>query len=228
MRRAMIDSENSKKISDDQNKLMYRRLRWLLKELDSISRYIEIHLDNSNTYSCHKSMLINESCSCIDSIFTYLFPDNKSKNLQNAVKLYDLLKERDNIDLSLIKVKILSLEYYPWKTTCDEKRDKFYPWWDAHNSLKHKYFNENQSQANLENLLQSIGALYILIMYLNKGRPYGKIFSEDDLMHGLYKDDVHTRNYFAADSTSLDKIIWDKVREGTIKASQKRTPKNTP
>ena len=90
----------------------------------------------------------------------------------NVSHLYRYFKESRKEDLSLIKVRTTAGDRYPWKGELSQDKYKF-TWWDANNSLKHAYYSERNS-ATLCNLVDSLGAFLILILFLFRGDDYQK------------------------------------------------------
>lgn len=138
----------------------------LESDFKKISRYIEFTDDNLNTYSIELTKIFLSVCSEIDvllkDICYELNNSSKPSNINQyqliiKAKLPELILEEVNINFSFLNVK-------PWESWTKGKTPK---WWTNHNKVKHersKYYNE----ANLDNVVNAIGALFICVNYYYK------------------------------------------------------------
>ena len=135
----------------------------LENDLEVVSRYIEFIEENFDTYSIELASLLFSSSSEIDVIMKelcgMLAPGQKAKNIDNY---RDIIKRHkpDFVD-EPVYISRYALTLNPW---INWRRDLNPRWWKSYNNVKHKrnlYFNE----ANLKNVLNSLGGLLIVIFY---------------------------------------------------------------
>ncbi len=135
-------------------------------DLEKLSRYIEFSNDNMLTYSTELTRILLSSSSEVDVIMKdicqLLDPDSKRKNIDNyreVIKkhLPDIIKEE-------IIMPFHNLNFKPWDSW---KEDENPIWWKNHNNVKH-HRNEKFNEANLNNTLNSVGALLICNLYYYK------------------------------------------------------------
>jgi len=143
----------------------------LEKDLSTLKNYIEIQVDNYETYSFELSKLLQLSCSEIDSVCRLL-----CKTIDNSKDYFDesiysgnianyketILKTYPNLTKSEIHIPNLSNNILPWEDW-DSKNSP--DWWVGYNKVKH-YRHSCFKEANLKNTLFSMSALMIIILYL--------------------------------------------------------------
>ncbi len=136
----------------------------LEKDLEEISRFVELTSDNNETYSIELLKLLFSASSEVDVV------------LKNLCELLAPNKRRNNIDdyrevikellPALIEEKVyipkFGLIFQPLKNWEDEELNPF--WWKSYNNVKH-HRNESYNEANLKNALNALGALLILVTY---------------------------------------------------------------
>ena len=136
----------------------------LEKKVINLQNYITFSANNGSCYSIEIMNLIINICCEIDVIFKIIlgYELDKFKTISDYKKIYNKegYEEIDDETLYLIDNKDYKL--IPFENF---KPDSESPvWWEAFDDLKHKRtisFNE----ANLKNLLNALGALYILEIY---------------------------------------------------------------
>ncbi len=204
--------------------IIYRHFRRLLRELDETIHYIELAPQNYETFSINNSNLIKETCGYIDSIYGLLeLPFNmRVPGESNVSHLYRHFKEIKNEDFALITVRTVAGDRIPWKGKLLENRYKF-TWWDANNSLKHAFYDERNA-ATFSDVIDSLGAFIILILFLFRDDDYPDILEKNDLIHALGPNEVSVKSYFERPYGSIEDKIWAKVRERTIANTQHPTP----
>lgn len=226
----MFEPMKSKaQVLNEKKQIIFRHFRRLLRELDETIHFIELDQANFNTFSINNSNFIKETCGYIDSIYGLLDISEikKINNESNVSHLYRYFKEHRNEDFSLIKIRTTAGDRFPWKGEQIQDKYKFL-WWDANNSLKHAYYDERNS-ATFCNLIDSLGAFLILILFLFKDDDYPNIFSQNDLIHALGPNEATVGAYFHGPKGSIDEKIWSIVRETTrAQASKVQKPKQTP
>lgn len=145
---------------------------------------VAIDIVNYNTYSIRYNWLLQSICSEIDSLFKTIAREVNEKNCNNISKYYFLSNDfiptlfDDELEIRLRNITIKP--FGKWKSGNNPE------WWLAYNGIKHnreqKDMNglHNYKKANLQNVLDSLGALYLLENYL-------VVFSERDNNIGARK-----------------------------------------
>lgn len=154
----------------------------LEKQLNETSKFVEIAKDNYNTYSLEYLKLYLAICSEVDVLGKTivqisnqeLFEKNKKHiNIQKwGYCLCENCSNIDAIDLIFNNDLIVHPWHQGWKYIQGDKGYKLAnkgvnpKWWVSYNKVKHQRVTltdkENFKKANLENVLNSLGALYIL------------------------------------------------------------------
>jgi hypothetical protein len=132
-------------------------------DLYRLSRFIEFDQRNENVFSIELVRLLISSSSEFEVVAKELCDikdPSKTTNNINDIRNNLLMFYPDISDLEII-VPRFGVNYKPlinWKTNknCD--------WWTSYNSVKHQR-NSKYENANLKNVINSIGALYIINLY---------------------------------------------------------------
>ena len=138
----------------------------LEKDLEATSRYIEFIEANFKTYSIELAHLLLASSSEIDVVIkglcALIAPVEERKNINDyRAIIKSHLPEFINESIFISRYGI-SLK--PWDNWLGEENPD---WWRSYNNVKHErhmYFD----QANLENVIRSMGALLITNFYFYK------------------------------------------------------------
>lgn len=132
-------------------------------DLYRLSRYIEFDEKNEKVFSIELVRLLISSSSEFEVVAKELCnlkdPTKANDNI-NHIKNNLLFFYPDIYDLEII-VPRFGLSYKPLSNW---KNNKSLAWWTSYNSVKHQR-NEKYEQANLKNVINSIGALYIINLY---------------------------------------------------------------
>ena len=147
----------------------------LEKDLETISRYIELDPSNFNTFSIELTKLLLSSASEIDVVLklicTSIKPGPQYSNIDDYAEIIsENLPEFLNESVLFVRTSII-LE--PWKNW--SKGNSPY-WWKSYNKVKHER-SSHYKMSNLENALNSVAALMISVFYLQKlemGNPPNK------------------------------------------------------
>jgi hypothetical protein len=136
------------------------------QDLERLSRYIEFSKFNMKTFSIELTHLLLSASSEIDVVMKQLclFIDSKSKpnNMDEYKSIINL--NIPKICDEEVTIDRFGLSYKPWIKWCGKGNPD---WWRSYNNVKHqrdKYFNE----ANLENTINSVCALYVSVLYFYK------------------------------------------------------------
>lgn len=140
----------------------------LEKDLETIARYIEFIEHNFKTYSIELAHLLLAASSEIDVVMKELSsivsPDEKANNIDDYRQI--IKTKKPELINEVVYISRYGLEFSPWTNW---NRDQNPYWWKSYNNVKHErnlYYNE----ANLENVLKSLGALLITNFYYYRAR----------------------------------------------------------
>jgi hypothetical protein len=135
----------------------------LEEELINTTKYVAFHDDNKNVYSIEFAKILQASSSEIDVLMKLLCEMVSDEKAENINKYRNIIKK--NIK-KLIKHKIhidrYNLSYTPWDNWINGNENP--DWWRSYNKVKHErniFFNK----ATLKNTINSMGALYITLLY---------------------------------------------------------------
>jgi hypothetical protein len=132
-------------------------------DLINTSRYVEITLDNKETYSVEYTKIILSAASEVDVLLKqiYLSLGFKKKN-PNFKDYCNVAKDK----LKSLITEQLCLEQYglTLEPFSEWENDEQPSWHIAYNNLKHNR-TLNYKEANLENALLSVGALYTTVVH---------------------------------------------------------------
>jgi hypothetical protein len=142
----------------------------LESDLKTISRYVEIHEANLNTFSIGLTQLFLATCSEIDVVLKEICKIVSLQKGQSINHYYQVVAEK--VPLLFEKSVLLPLyqiQLWPFQHWLQNQPPK---WWTAYNKVKH-HRNTNYADANLSNTLNALAALYVLIyelMRIYKGK----------------------------------------------------------
>jgi hypothetical protein len=137
----------------------------LEEDITNLARYIEFSELNYKCYSMELARILFSASSEIDVIAKqYCRLINKGSKASNINQYKTEIMNRCPT-FSTIKVGMpkFALTLEPWSNW--EGKDKGHPvWWRAYNNVKHER-NEYFSEANLQNALNSVAALFVLLIF---------------------------------------------------------------
>jgi hypothetical protein len=138
----------------------------LVKELSTISDFIEFDEANYSTYSTELAKLLMAASSEVDVVLKQLCGSLNKKRKHRTIEDYKKTIKADAVAKIFINESVLiprhGLELHPW----DNWNGTGHPiWWNAYNKVKHER-NNHFSKATLKNTLNAMGALLICIVYL--------------------------------------------------------------
>lgn len=205
---------------------IYQKLEEEFKEL---SYYIAIDRKQLKTYSIKIADLILRTVAECENIASVICKNEKIKftdkkgHIRKSVYFNEYIDELNkvfkldkklvnpifnNIDSSTFNCKLQPFRKETLKVNGKEK--EIIPWYNAYNKIKHDRV-KNYKQANLENLITSLAALFMLNIYLknevfydNDNYDYKKIVSKIENFSDAFEIDysVKTNRY---DNTNTDK-----------------------
>ena len=138
----------------------------LESDLENLSRYIEFSQSNFSVYSIELAHLLIASSSEVDvlakAICEYVDPKTKAKNIDD----YRTIITGHLPEFSQEKVFIprYSIDFNPWSDWVNGQNPT---WWQGYNNVKH-HRNVHFEDANLQHVLNSMGALLISAIYFYK------------------------------------------------------------
>lgn len=169
----------------------------LERQLDSTKRYIEFDKHNFNTYSIEYLKLLQATCSEIEvvgkEISSEIGLDYKDAYIQKIG--YNVQQIFPDLDSKTVRIGDCVLT--PWeKFKCEKYTDKQKrvrygfsknmsspKWWTAYNKTKHERTSTfekdktNYARANLGNIINAMGGLFILEMLFMEHLADGEAFS---------------------------------------------------
>jgi hypothetical protein len=152
----------------------------LEKDFGVLQDYIEVHLDNFKVYSLELSKILQLSCAEIDSVLRLIctevdatcdFANHEQKDGRMGEYKKIIFNRFPLIEQSEIYLPHLRKSIKPWSGWTNKNPPK---WWNSYNLVKH-YRHSNYKEATLENVINSMSALMILILYLYRvviDQPY--------------------------------------------------------
>ena len=138
--------------------------------------FVEIHKNNFNTFSIRYAFLIQSVGAELDILFKELcqFKTSDRKTITDYAKEI-LSKDKFNIKNLVIEVMKYDIKLQPFKNWEEKRASQSLNWWEAFTSIKHNRY-ENIKKANLENVLNILGALFLIEHMLLK-----KVKEKEDL-----------------------------------------------
>lgn len=132
-------------------------------DVEHLARYVEFTKDNFNTYSIEMTRLLLSASSEVDVVAKLLCKKINTESNADKINQY---REIINETLPSIKSMKIILPKYGLKLTpwSNWKNDETPIWWIKHNAVKHQR-DTNFKAANLKNVLNCVGALYVLLLY---------------------------------------------------------------
>jgi hypothetical protein len=132
-------------------------------DVEHLSKYVEFTESNYSTHSIEMVRLLLSASSEIDIIAKLLCtreaPNKKAKNIDDYRKILGSKLP----DICTLKVLIprFGLELTPWENW---QQNKSPHWWNSYNNVKHER-DKHFEDANLKNTLNSIGGLFVFLLY---------------------------------------------------------------
>jgi len=138
----------------------------LENDLQNVSRYIEFKEKNFGTYSIELAHLLLASASEVDVVMKevckLLNPSKDPKNINDYREI--IAKSLPELRREVAYIPRFGLSFKPW-TNWTKAKNPF--WWQSYNNVKHQR-NNHFEEANLKNVLNSMGGLLITVIYFYK------------------------------------------------------------
>ena len=141
----------------------------LESDLAQVSRYIEFDSKNFRTYSIELAHLLLASSSEVDviakGICGFLELNSPAENINNYREIIN--RNLPNFRKEQVFVPRFNLTLMPWSNWRFVQNPRSPLWWRSYNKVKHER-NEHFAEANLKNVLNSVGGLLITVFYFYK------------------------------------------------------------
>jgi hypothetical protein len=152
--------------SNHKKDLFWNYYLTLIRELSTISDYIEFDEANFGTYSIELAKLLMAASSEVDVVLKQfcdsLNKKKKHKNIDDYRKTIKVSSFAKEFSDEVVLVPLHGLELHPWSNWNGVRNPD---WWHAYNDVKHGR-NDHFPEANLKNVLNAMGALFVCIVYL--------------------------------------------------------------
>lgn len=151
----------------------------LEQDLAQISRFIEFHKDNENTFSIELAHLLLAASSEVDVLLKAVCQQQHglTKSQPKITDYRVIVREQlPRLVTAQYHIPKHGFTLTPWKNW--ESPDEIPDWWTAYNKVKH-HRSEHFSQANLKNVLNAFAALFSV--NLQYYVPYGIVPAENRL-----------------------------------------------
>lgn len=130
--------------------------------------YVELHKDNYNTFSNGYALLLQAIGAELDTVFKVFCGFNTSDRKYISDYANYILNNNPDIINQKITLKEYDIEIQPFQNWNEDKPSQSLTWWEAFTAIKHSRYDEIH-QANQENVLNILGALYLIeMLYLKK------------------------------------------------------------
>lgn len=155
-----------------------------------ISRYIQFHKDNNETYSIEFARLILAACSEVDVVAKAITKNMGSSTANIHEHMSVLLPAYPGIPQHKIFMDRFGMEVTPWENWGQGKAPD---WWNSHNAIKHDRGNHFK-EANLRTTFRSIAGLFTLLIYYLRRigaievHPIPRVLSTEDNLTSFVTD----------------------------------------
>jgi hypothetical protein len=134
----------------------------LERDLEVVSRYVELTEQNYETYSIELAHLLFAAASEVDVVAKLLCERVAPEAPRNNIAQYQavLLPAFPELPGQEVRIERYGLSFCPWDNWARDNESPF--WWRSYNKVKHErdaHFNE----ATVRNTLNALGALLIFI-----------------------------------------------------------------
>lgn len=150
-------------IREGANLLHWEYFLALETDVERMARFVEFSGNNFGTYSIEIAHLLLAAASEVDVVAKQLcYLIDAEANPRNIEQYRAILRwSLPQLEDSLVTIPRYGLNLYPWRNW---KRGEIPDWWRDHNKVKHQR-GEYFQRANLENLLNAMGGLFLLVLH---------------------------------------------------------------
>ena len=153
---------------EELNQKHWRYYLMLEKRFIESIEYVELHVDNYNTFSNGYALLIQVIGAELDTIFKEFCGFNTSDRKNIADYAQYILTSNPDIITRKVVLQEYDIVIQPFQNWDINKPAQTLEWWNAFTDIKHNRY-EQLKQAKQENVLNILSALYLLeMMYLKK------------------------------------------------------------
>jgi hypothetical protein len=139
-------------------------------DLTKTTRFVEFNEENFKTYSVEFARILLSASSEVEVLFKELCSIIKHNESPEKIKNMNMKSLQEIITTKYPKfytIEVLIPQYdivrKPWKEWAPNS-DRIPQWWNSYNNVKH-YRGEHYSEANLENAIDSVAALFAVVLY---------------------------------------------------------------
>jgi len=153
---------------EELNQKHWRYYLMLEKRFIESIEYVELHVDNFNTFSNGYALLIQVIGAELDTIFKEFCGFNTSDRKNIADYAQYILTSNPDIITRKVVLQEYDIVIQPFQNWNINKPAQTLEWWNAFTDIKHNRY-EQLKQAKQENILNILCALYLMeMMYLKK------------------------------------------------------------
>lgn len=136
----------------------------LEKEFISTLDYVELHDDNSSSFSINYTKLLLSICSEIDVVAKLICKSINSESTAWKITHYrnEITAKYPDFGKVVAEIPRYGKSITPWETWLYDETPN---WWVAHNSVKHQR-DEHYQLANQNNVIYALSALFCIVLYL--------------------------------------------------------------
>lgn len=155
----------------DRKELSQNHWRYYLmleKRFVESTEYVELHKDNFNTFSNTFALLLQAIGAELDTVFKEYCEFSTTDRKSIADYAQYILNRPFDIRNQRIHMQEYDIVIQPFRDWNISHPSQSLQWWNAFTDIKHnRYMQKNK--ANLENVLNCLGALYLMeMLYLKK------------------------------------------------------------
>lgn len=129
--------------------------------------YVELNQDNYASFSNFYALLIQAIDAELDNVFKEYcgFNTSERKSITNYAR--SILQTTPEIRNHVISIQEYDIEIQPFSSWTEDQPSQSLEWWTAFTNLKHSRYSK-MKQAKQENVLNILGALYLIEMLFLK------------------------------------------------------------
>ena len=193
-------------IKTDKIEAHWNYLLAIENDLQTVSRFIELHEDNFKCFSIEISRLLMAASAEVDVVCKQLCKKINPKSNAGSINKYqeEILIKYNSIHNFKVLIPRHGLSLQPWKNWGIEK-DNPPSWWTAYNKIKHHH-HTHYHRGNLKNALNSVAGLFIMVLHL-----YDEKARLGELLHALKMLQVSEEYYAGASMGSYELGICYKI-----------------
>lgn len=181
--------------------------------------YVELHKDNFNAFSNGYALLIQAIGAELDTVFKEFCGFNTTDRKTIADYTQHILTNTPDIKNQKISVQEYNIEIQPFMNWDVGQPGQSLKWWKAFTDVKHNRY-EQLKQANQENAINILGALYLIeMLYLKKITDGTEEFDVFDESSNLF-----TLKNWTAKAIPFSQaffVLGDMIKDGNNAANKK-------